>query len=191
MSASIVMWHGAHRWEGPPEVRTKTPTSAEHGPGIYMTTSVDSAREYAKGGGVLVRFEIDPAIRLLEDVQLQLGDAVEFVRSRPRLKHRGMIVSDLEANAERMRPREIRLGRASAESPLTIWAEVLLNLFVNYRVIAGEQGPALARFLVSQGVDASVVKRGSDDWLVLFNPDRIRNWKIVPAGKAEDAPRFR
>jgi len=191
LSHPVVMWHGAQRWQGPPEVVPQPPTSAEHGPGIYMTTSAEFAREYAKGGGVLVRFEVDPGLTLLEDVQMPLADAVEFVRSRPRLKSRGVLISDLEANAARMRPREIRLGRATESSPMMIWSEVVLNLFVNHRAIAGDQGPALARFFVEHGIDASIVTRGTDDWLVVFNPKIIRSWRVVPAKHAEDAPRLR
>ena len=188
---NVVMWHGAQRWQGPPAVVPQPPTSAEHGPGIYMTTSVEFAREYAKGGGVLVRFEVDQGLTLLEDVQIPLEDAVRFARSRPRLKSRGSIIMDLEANAARIRPREIRLGRATEESPAMIWAEVVLNLFVNHRAITGDQGPALARFFTEHGVDASIVTRGTDDWLVVFNPKVIRSWRVVPAGEADDAPRLK
>jgi len=169
------MWHGAQRWKGPPEVPRQSPESTQHGPGIYMTTSVDTARKYAKGGGVLVRFEIDPAIQFLEDAQIPLDDAVRFVRSRPRLRGKASIIADLEANAARMRAREI-------------WAEVLVNLFVNYRSITGDHGPALARFFTDRGIDAAIVTRGDDDWLVVMNPGAIRSWRVVRAGEAEDVP---
>jgi hypothetical protein len=187
---SVVMWHGAQRWHGPPEVPRQVPESAEHGPGIYMTTSVETAREYSRGGGVLVRFEIDPDITFLEDVQIPLAAAVEFVRMTPRLVGKAAIIADLEANAARIRPRELRLGRATADSPLMLWAEVIVNLFVNYRAIKGSHGQALARFLAGHGVDASIVTRGTDDWLVVVNPAAIRSWTVVPAGKADDAPRL-
>lgn len=142
-----------------------------------MTTSVDTARTYAKGGGSLVRFEIDPGIVLIEDVRVSLADAVQFARSRPRLRERSEIIKDLEVNASRKRDGQIS-------------AEVLLNLLVNYRSITGEHGPALARFFVDHGIDAAAVMRGLDDWLVLFNPKAVRSWRVVPAGQAEDAPRL-
>jgi hypothetical protein len=175
---SIVMWHGAHRWEGPPEIRAQRQGSAEHGPGIYMTTSVDTARKYAKGGGSLIRFEVDRDLTLLEDVRLPVSEMAAFVKERPRLRHKKEILSDLERAHERMKGGPVH-------------ASVLNNLFVNYRVVTGEHGPELARFFVTHGIDASAVFHGLDDWLVLFNPTRIRSWKVVPAGKAEDAPRLR
>jgi len=177
MTAPIVMWHGAHRWEGPPEIRALRQGHAEHGPGIYMTTSVDTARKYAKGGGSLIRFEVDRDLVLLEDVRLPVSEMIAFVKERPRLKHKSEIMADLERAHERMKG--------------PVHADVLNNLFVNYRVSVGAHGPELARFFVEHSIDASAVYQGQDDWLVLFNPKRIQTWKVVPAGKAEDAPRLR
>lgn len=186
----IVLWHGAHRWSAPPEVRPASPTAAEHGPGIYMTTSAETARDFAKGGGSLVRFELDPKLTLIEDVSIPLDDALDFVRSRSRLRRRREFEADLERVAARYRQGYIQRGTYKG-GPLTLPASVLVNLFVNYRLITGAHGPALARFLVSRGADADVVTRGTDDWLVLFNPKKILNWRVVPYGKSEDAPRLR
>lgn len=187
----IVLWHGAHRWQAPPEVRPAAPTSSEHGPGIYMTTSSETAREFAKGGGSLVRFELDPNLTLIEDVWIPLDDALDFVRSRSRLRRRRELEEDLRRVAARYRQGQIARGTYRGTGPLTMPASVLVNLFVNYRLITGAHGPALARFLVERGADADVVTRGTDDWLVLFNPKKIQNWRVVPYGQSEDAPRLR
>jgi hypothetical protein len=178
--SEIVMWHGSHRWEGPPEVRPAPVNALYHGPGIYMTTSPETAYGYAKGGGSLIRFVLDPSIRLAEDVFVKLEDALDFVRTQPRLKKKAALQDDLERVAPRY---------AERRQKLALPAEVLINLFVNYELGAGRQGPALARFLVSQGADATVVTRGLDDWLVLMNTEKILGWKKVPYGDAVEAPR--
>lgn len=172
----IVMWHGSHRWDPPPEVRPAPEQSLYHGPGIYMTTSTDTAHEYAKGGGALIRLEIDPEISLAEDVFIPLQVAIVFLRSQPRLKNRAKIEADVEMVGR-------RLGKGA------ITAENLVNLFVNYQAAGGKHGPALARFLVSRGADASVVTRGLDDWLVLMNPSKIWKWERVSYREAKDAER--
>lgn len=176
----IVMWHGSHRWEGPPEVRPAPMNSLHHGPGIYMTTSPETAYSYAKGGGSLIRFVLEPDIRLAEDVFVALDRASAFVRALPRLRKKPEIVADLERISNRY---------AERRGTLALPAEAVINLFVYYGVASGTVGPALARFLVRQGADASVVTRGTDDWLVLMNPDKIRKWQKVPYGEAEEAPR--
>jgi len=186
----IVLWHGAHRWQAPPEVRPASPTTAEHGPGIYMTTSSETAREFAKGGGSLIRFELSPTLTLIEDVSVPLSDALDFVRSRSRLRRRRELEADLERVASRYRQGYIQRGTYQG-GPLTLPAAVLVNLFVNYRSITGAHGPALAHFLVEHGADADVVPQGRDDWLVLFNPKKILNWRVVSYGQSEDAPRLR
>ena len=183
--SQIVMWHGSQRWQGPPEVRASRAFSAYHGPGIYMTTDPQTAYEHAKGGGSIIRFVVDSNLRLAEDVWINLPVAQAYVAERPRLRHKRELAADLERSARQRgerRPDYLTHG-------LGVPAEVLINLFVNYDLVKGAQGPALARFLVSHGADAGVVTRGTDDWLILMNPAKIVSWEKVPYGKTHEAER--
>ncbi len=173
----LILWHGSQRWEGPPEIRPHRGGQSEHGPGIYTTTSSATARKYAKGGGTIVRFEVDPNLGWLENTRVPAEDMIRFAQEEPRLRHRAKIVSDIERNAARTGTPDI-------------WAGVLNNLMVNYEVLTGEHGPNLARFFVEHGIDASHVTQGDEDWVVLFNPARILAWCRVAAGETEDAPRL-
>jgi len=134
----------------------------------------------------VIRFEVEPDLRLLESTKVPVEALKSFVRSTPRLKAREKIFADLWANARRVAART-----GEDDQKVAIPASVLVNLMVNYRAIGGEPGLALSRFLVSLGVDADLISQGLEDWVLLFNLDKIRSWKKVPAGEAVDSPRLR
>lgn len=178
MERPLVLWHGSHRWEGPPTLQPAGKRKSENGSGLYLTTSAQTARGYAKGGGSVLRFEIAPDLVWAKDTSMDLGTAIGFVRSLPRLKNRKAIEADLERVAGRSRD-----GR--------VWAPVLENLMHNHGALTGDKGPALARFFVGLGIDASLVEQSDEDWVVLYNLDKILRYEKVPAGEAVDSPLLR
>jgi hypothetical protein len=173
----IVLFHGGHRWQGPPDLRPARKGTHEHGPGIYLTTSAATARKYAKGGGSVMRMELDADLGWLEESKLTAQSMIWFLESRPRLRARDAVVADVEACVRRM---------GTDDLP----AAVLVNLMVNHGAITGDHGPALARFLAERGIDASRVRQGDEDWVVVFNPDKILFWTKVYGGPTVDLPRL-
>lgn len=177
--APLIFYHGAQRWEGPPQIVAHRKGHAEHGPGIYLTTSWTTASKYAKGGGSVYRVEVSPLVRWLEDADLPLQETVDWVKALPRLRGKSDIMASLQRIAS-------RVGKLPAE--------VLVNNFVNADAASGEHGPALADYLVRHGVDASHVRHGAEDWVVIFNPqtvlsvDRIAS-KDMDKGFSFDLPR--
>ncbi len=186
MSEPLRLWHGARAWEGPPAVQKTRRGRAEHGPGIYLTTSYQTAAGYAKGGGTVMLFELDPDLVWLEASNVPLLDAVTFVQSRRRLPKKAPLVADLRAVAARMAS---RLGGDSVP------ASSLVNLLVNYEVLSGSIGPELAGFMVDHGISASLERRSAEeDWVVLFDPRKILGRRIMPAlrrGTHPDMPKVR
>lgn len=173
MSAPLIFFHGAHRWSGPPRIQAAPSKAMEHGPGFYLTSDESTARAYAKGGGIALRFEIDPHIRLLQDARLNVGDMLDFARTTPRIKSRkGLIADLLDAHA-----------RALANGKSTVPAVVLVNLLHYYKSLTGDIGPALAHFYVAHGIDADLVRpsgaRLEETWLVLYNLDAILRYDRV------------
>lgn len=157
----IRMWHGSKQWSGPPEVRSPRKNRYEAGPGIYLTTSYERARKYSKGGGSTILVTLKPNIVFANKVQIPLVNALDFLKSTPRLKKRKEIATDLQANA----------ARSARE---WVSAEVLVNLFVNHEAGAGEAGIALARWLQTQGVDAMLHHESLlEDWIIVINPSII------------------
>ena len=174
--APLVLYHGAQRWEGAPEIVAHRKGHAEHGPGIYLTTSHETAARYAKGGGSVYRMELRPGVRWLQDAKLDKGPVLRWMKGLSRLRGKEKLVAGVE--------------RVTARTGDTFPAEILVNQFVNEGASSGQHGPALAAFLVANGVDASLTSPplfgGSggahgEDWVVVFNPDVLRSVTRVPA----------
>lgn len=160
-------WHGAQKWALPLEIRASRKGSHEYGPGLYLTTSLDTAKHYAKGPGSLVEIELDLGVRWLEDATLAWGKVQDFLESRSGLRHRAQVLADLQRYMTR---RDIP-DHPDSRLP----APVLVNLCVNHEVLTANHGPALAAFLVSQGIDASrAYDKVNESWVVVFNPAIIR-----------------
>jgi hypothetical protein len=165
---TITLYHGAKHWSGPPQILpAKSAKDVEYGPGFYLTTGRSTAAQYAKGGGVVLRFEVDPNLRLLHSVRISADEMVAFVRQIPRLKHRANIESDIARTVARMGTRLIN-------------ASALVNLMVNYGVAHGQPGVELVKFYLSHGIDADLVTdkglAGDETWYVLYNLDKIKKW---------------
>lgn len=176
--STIVLWHGAHRWEGPPQLKPAGKLKSEEGSGLYLTTSEQTARKYAKGGGVVMRFEVDSNLKLLEDAKLDTEDAIRFVSSIPRLRSRQKVVDGIMRVAGRQR------------DPKQIPAYVLENLMVNHDALKGAAGPMLAQWFVSKGIDANLIRRSDEDWLVLYNLDKIVSYRRARPEEVRDLPRI-
>ena len=146
----------------------------EHGPGIYLTTEYATARKYAKGGGVTLRFSLDPDLGWLEDAPLlPVAQVVAWVAAQPKLPARAAVLAGVAKVS----------GRLGGDF---LPADSLVAIMVNHDAMPGAVGPSLAAFLVGLGIDASHVQANArEDWVIVFNPRKILK---VERLSAQDVP---
>lgn len=165
------MWHGG-RITGMAEVRPGRSGHYEYGAGIYLTTAYETARRYARGGKATYIVEVQRPLRWLEQTRGDVADMIQWVRRQPGLRHKKEIIEDLETRTTQF---------AQGNVPL----HYLVNLAVNYQVLSGRHGQALAQWLVDHEVDASLEHHGTEDWVVVFNPRVIKSVRLVSAGQVD------
>lgn len=156
----MLLWHGSRRWNGRPEVRGSTKGRAEHGPGLYLTTNLETAWKYAKGGGRLYLFELKDDTRFISGAKIPLHEMLAFVHDLGRVPKRTQVLSDLKRQENRFQ-RDL------------VPASILVNVLVNADALSGDNGPLLAKLLVGHGIDGDCVKQSGEDWVVLWNPEKV------------------
>ena len=169
----IQVWHGAHRWDGKPKLITPKKGHAECGAGIYGTTKYMTAKKYAAGGGSTRLFTLRSDITFLEDTKVKAMDLARAVKQIPRLKCRHNILDDIEHCRLRSRDQE------------HIGLNTLVNLAVNYDAMVGNPAVDISEYLVTQGVDASLVSHSGEDWIVIFNPNIILKHEAISANDVD------
>lgn len=178
---ALYFWHGASRWEGLKESKSTKGAQSKHGPGLYLTTALDTASKYAKGGGKMVLLKLDSDINILEGTRLSLEELLEGLASIPRVKKRKEIIEGL--NQAFIRHPDNRMP-----------AEYLVNWLVNNESVGGESGVALSNWLCSKGIDASLCNaKYNEDWLLVFNTKKIQTANVYKSSQAYeigDFPRY-
>jgi len=169
---NITLWHGGRDLEF--NYRDPKPSSKgrwEHGPGLYLTTHYETARDYAKGGGKTYKVDFELGINI-QNVMIPLEQALLFIYDNATKKKQKTIIEDIHENMKRMNLID------------KVEANVFLNLLFNYDAIVGSKTLKLNRFLVENGVDYGVVNRfkGRDETVfVIYNLDKIKKVKPISA----------
>lgn len=175
----LYFWHGARRWNNPPELHPPRKNRYEHGAGIYLTNSVDRAIHYSKNGGQLVLCGVDRHVGLLDKVALPIDQILEGIELLPRVRNRHTIKMFLQGVSEER--------FFNGDVPLAF----LLNELITSENLSGGNGLRFSQWLVSKGVDAAVQSiSDKESYVVIFNPKVIVTSKIFDKKTAQQIGDF-
>lgn len=172
MTKMIQLWHGGRDLES--DYRSpKQPRKNrwEHGPGLYLTTHYETARDYASGGGKTYQVSIELGNNI-KNIEINLDEALNFIQDYVVGKKKQVVIDDIHNNLKRLNKTD------------TVNAEVFLNLLFNHDALKGEKILKLNRFLVEHNVDFGLVNnfKGRDETvMVIFNLQKIKKVRAVPA----------
>jgi hypothetical protein len=164
---TLVLYHGGRGLEySYNELRPNKKGTWEHGPGLYLTDRLRTARDYAKGGGRVYKVTVELGTNI-DDVSISLPEAVDFVKRYCVKTKQAEIIRDLDYNLQ-------IVGK--------LRAEVLVNLIINYEAIQLPKTIILRKFLIEHGVDYEIVKNYGGDGenvYVVINPRIIKSVEIL------------
>jgi len=171
-TSTMTFWHGGNLETSREELKSQKKGRWEYGPGIYLTTHYDTAIKYAKGSRKLYQLTIEKGTNI-SDINIPFERINEFIKHFVIIKKRNLVLERLKRYTEND----------------SINADIFLNIIINNDAIKNINTEELREFLVSNGIDYSVV-RNAFGWheimLVLFNKEKIKHLKrITPTDKIE------
>lgn len=168
----IELWHGGRDLEfNYKEFGNTRKNRWEHGPGLYLTTHYDRARNYAKGGGKTYLVTVEEGNNI-DNVLIDISLVNEFVANNIIKSKQKSILDDLYENMNR------------TNTTPSIHANVLVNLIINLEAISNTKTKKLNQFLVENNVDYGIVNRYSgreENVMVIFNNKKIKSVKSISA----------
>jgi len=172
---TMTLWHGGRGLEfSYHEMLPHKKGRWEHGPGLYLTTHYDTAAKYARGGGKVYSVTLKKGTEI-NQVDITLQEAIDFVKRYAIKRFQKNIIDDLEQVSYRDIQNRIRIG-------------AVVNLCLNYDALRPASTVSLRQFLVKHGADYEISPRfgGRDETIViLFNPALIQKVKPVKASEVE------
>lgn len=165
----IKLWHGGRYLESSYKENIPCKGLWEYGPGLYLTTSYERARKYAKGGGSTYAVEVLKG-NDIDKVDLSIEVVQEFIFNHVIGTKKQQMLQDIHSNMKRL------------NNTQGVQAQTFLNLIINNEAVKKTKTHILNEFLVDNSIHYGVVKNygGSNETvLVVFNRAKIKSVKKI------------
>lgn len=167
----IKLWHGGRNLESSYKDNIPCKGLWEYGPGLYLTTSYERARKYAKGGGSTYAVEVYQG-NDIDKIDLPIEKVQDFISENVIGSKKKEMLEDIHSNMKRL------------NNTKGVQAQTFLNLIINNEAVKKTKTHILNEFLVANSIDYGIVTNygGSDETvLVVFNRAKIKSVKKTNA----------
>jgi hypothetical protein len=161
ITPTMTLWHGGNLNDIFNDSLHHKKGKWEYGPGLYLTTHYDTARQYAKGNRKLYKVVVKKGNNI-DDVYLNKQLVYDFINNNVINNKKETIKQDLTKFNDKDK----------------IPAFILNNLIINYNALQSSKINNLRTFLIENGVDYVLVPNAfgwREMMLVLFNMKKIAN----------------
>lgn len=149
------LFHGGNLENGITVTGCPRKGRSEYGPGLYLTTNIETAKSYAMGRGRVWKVHLRETATRMCDRRIAVRDVVSFLGTLP-LRDRKSLLRDVY--------------EFGSTIPATAFNELMVTADRN----VGDAGTALARFFISQGIDTHKIRFDArEEWVILFNPECV------------------
>lgn len=163
-------WHGGNL-DNYEDVISQKSGRYQYGPGLYLTTKYDDAKQYAKGSRKLYLVTVNLG-NDLDNSQFDLNSVVNFIKKYVIKNKQQEIIN--------------RLSQRVSENG-TIPGFIMNNLIINFDAIKPINTKYLRQFFIDNGADYNIVDNAfgwHEKMMVLFNMNKIASIrKINPDDK--------
>jgi len=154
----ITLLHGSKKFTGNVEIRESKKGHYESGVGFYMTTSYNTARKYASTSQNVMTVSLEELNFLNGQHKLPVDDFLDFIDSQYRMKGKNKVMREFYNHVE---------------SNNIMKVQSFINLLIISESLAGKTGINLANWLVEKGIDAIIENHVNQDWVILFNAQKV------------------
>lgn len=154
----INLLHGTKNFTGKVEIRESKKGHYESGVGFYMTTSYNTARKYASNSQNILSVTLKDLNFLSTQHKLSIDCFLDFIDAQYRMKGKNKVMREFYQHVE---------------PDNTMKVQYFINLLIMHESLTGKTGVNLANWLVEKGIDAAIENHGNQDWVILFNAEKV------------------
>lgn len=162
---TMSFWHGGNL-DSYEDVISQKSGRYQYGPGLYLTTKYDDAKQYAKGSRKLYLVTVNLG-NDLENIQFSVNAVNDFIKKYTIRNKQSELLT--------------RIAQRTSEQG-TVPGFIMNNLIINFDAIKPANTKYLRQFFIDNGADYNIVDNAfgwGEKMMVLFNMNKIASVRRI------------